>query len=342
MNTEAFVLTKKGTAEEAFELRTVILPQVGPKQVMIKVEAFGLNYADVMSRRGLYREAPPMPCVIGYEVVGIIEAVGQELDAELIGKRVVAFCRFGGYAKHVITEAHAYTTIETMDAAEALALATQFVTAFYMVERVANVYPGERVLVHAAAGGVGTALIQLCKLRNALVCAKIGSRSKEQIVRELGADEVVVYTEKEYTESVQEWLGKDRLDVSFNPVAGSTFKQDFMLLGTGSRMVLFGGSQLSHKFGLLSGLSFLWKMGIIVPIGLMMRSKTVSGVNMLKIGDYKPEIISHCLEAVTKLAMDKKITPVVGGQFGQADFIKAHSLLEGGTTIGKLSVFWND
>lgn len=342
MHTEAFVLTVKGSADQAFRLKPVILPPPGAAQVLIKVEAFGLNYADVMARRGLYREAPPMPCVIGYEVVGIIEAAGADVDQHVVGQRVVAFCRFGGYARHVVTEMHAFAPIGDMDAAESLALATQFVTALYMVDRVGNVQEGERVLVHAAAGGVGTALIQLCKLKNALVCAKIGSRSKAEIVKSLGADEVVYYKETDYALAVGKWLGRHRLDVSFNPVAGSTFKKDFALLGTGGRMILFGGSELSGKYGLFSGLNFLRKMGIIVPIGLMMRSKSVAGVNMLKIADYKPEVIQHCLSSVVKLAVEKKIAPVVGGRFGQEEFIQAHAQLEAGTTIGKLAVFWNE
>jgi NADPH2:quinone reductase len=342
METTAFVLTKKGDATSAFSLQTVQLPDLKEKQVRIKVEAFGLNYADVMARRGLYREAPPMPCVIGYEVVGIVEAVGATVNQELVGTRVVGFCRFGGYAQHVITESHAVAAIGEMEAGEALALATQFVTAHYMVERTANVQAGERILIHAAAGGVGTALIQLCKRKNALVCAKIGSRNKEKTVRDLGADEVVVYSEKPYAQSVQNWLGTERLDVSFNPVAGSTFKHDFSLLGTGGRMVLFGGSELSGKrWGIFSTLNFVRKMGFIIPIGLMMRSKAVMGVNMLKVADFKPEVLTQCLTEVVSLAKNGDIKPIVGERFKQNDFATAHNQLESGTTIGKLAVFWN-
>lgn len=342
MQTTAFVLSKKGPAAEAFTLKTIELPELNETQVRIRVEAFGLNYADVMARRGLYREAPPMPCVVGYEVVGIVDETGAKADAGMIGKRVVAFCRFGGYAQHVITEQHAIAEIGDMEAGEALALATQFVTAQYMVERAANVHSGERVLIHAAAGGVGTALIQLCKRKGALVCAKIGSRSKEQVVRDLGADEVVVYTEADYQTSVSKWLGTERLDVSFNPVAGSTFKKDSALLGSGGRMVLFGGSELSNgRWGILSALNFVRKMGFVVPIGLMMRSRSVIGINMLKIADFKPHIIQQCLSEVVQLRKDGAISPVVGGRFQQEDFAKAHQELENGTTIGKLAVFWN-
>jgi NADPH:quinone reductase-like Zn-dependent oxidoreductase len=342
MQTQAFVLTQKGPADKAFSLQTVTLPELQPKQLLIEVEAFGLNYADVMARLGLYREAPPLPCVLGYEVVGTVTAAGTTASQELVGQRVVAFCRFGGYAQHVITEEHAAVAIEEMDAAKALALATQFVTAHYMVERSANVQAGERVLVHAAAGGVGTALIQLCKRKNAWVCAKIGSRSKEQVVRQLGADEVVVYSEQPYVETVNRWLGNDRLDVSFNPVGGSTFKQDMSLLGTGGRAVLFGGSERSgKKWGILSTLHFVWKMGFMIPIGLMMRSKSVIGVNMLKIADFKPEVLRSCLLEVVRLAKNNEIQPIIGDRFTELNFTDAHRQLENGTTIGKLVVFWN-
>lgn len=342
MTTQAFVLTGKGRPETAFSLREITLPALQPKQVMIAVEAFGLNYADVMARLGFYREAPPFPCVIGYEVVGTITQTGSEVDSALLGKRIVGFCRFGGYARHVITEEHAVAVIDDLDAAEALALATQFVTAQYMVERSANVQSGERVLIHAAAGGVGTALIQLCKRKNALVCAKIGSRSKEQIVRDLGADEVIVYKESAYEEGVNRWLGNDRLDVSFNPVAGSTFKKDMQLLGTGGRMVLFGGSELSGtRWGFLSSLNFVRKMGLVIPIGLMMRTKSIIGVNMLKVADFKPHVLTQCMREVVELAKSGAIHPVIGERFSEEKFTEAHRQLESGTTIGKLAVFWN-
>lgn len=342
MKTQAFVLKKNGDAETAFALETVTLPELGASQALIQVEAFGLNYADVMARLGLYREAPPMPCVIGYEVVGTVTAIGNAVEHDLVGQRVVAFCRFGGYAQHVVTEAFGVVPIGDLDAAKALALATQFVTAYYMVERAANVQEGERVLIHAAAGGVGTALIQLCKRKKAIVCAKIGSRSKERIVRDLGADEVVVYTEKPYEESVAAWLGNDTLDVSFNPVAGSTFKKDASLVGTGGRLVLFGGSERSGgRWGIFSTLGFVWKMGFVIPIALMMRSRSVIGINMLKVADHKPEVLKNCLNAVVQLAKNNEIEPVVGGQFTQSDFAKAHQQLESGTTIGKLAVFWH-
>lgn len=339
--TKAWVLKSYGKAHEAFELKPISLKKLAENEVQISVEAFGLNYADVMARLKLYREAPPLPAVIGYEVVGKISAIGEKVDANWMGKRVVAFTRFGGYAQEVITFDYAVAEIGSLSAAEAMALSTQFVTAYYMSSYLTNIFPGDRVLIHAAAGGVGTALIQMAKAKGAIVYAKIGSDAKTEIVRKLGADEVINYNVKDYEEQLKTKLGANRLDISFNPVAGSTFKKDWRMLGSGGRLILFGGSERSgKKWGLFSTLNFVRKMGIVVPIGLMMRSKNVLGVNMLKIADHRPEILTHCLREVVRMRLEQEIQVEVGASFSYESLAEAHELLESGKSTGKIVIFW--
>ena len=341
MKTKAIALVRHGEATTAFQEIEIILPELSSNQLMVEVDAFGLNYAEVMARRGLYGDAPAFPAVLGYEVVGKIAQVGSSMDSSLIGKRVLAFCRFGGYAKHVIVEAFAVAELGDYETGKALALATQYVTAYYMVERAANVQKGERVLVHAAAGGVGTALIQLCKRKGAIVFAKVSSESKAKLVKDQGADFAVVYTDSDYEETISTQLAGRKLDVSFNPVAGSTTKKDGRLLGSGSRLVLFGGSELGKaKFGIFSKLNFVRKMGIVIPIGLMMKSKSVLGVNMLRIADDKPEVLQNCLLEVVKMAKNGELNPEVGGVYNSSQLAEAHADLEGGKTTGKLVVEW--
>jgi NADPH2:quinone reductase len=341
MKTQAYVLTKKGKPSGTFEKREWELPALKDKEILIESEAFGLNYADVMASQGLYREAPPMPCVVGYEVVGKIIEVGKDVDQTLLGKRVLGFSRFGGYSKHVITEEYGVVPIENMPASEALALCTQGVTAYYMAEYLSPVRKGERVLVHAAAGGVGTLLVQLCKNNGAEVFAKIGSSKKEGLVKELGADHVIDYSKGDYSEQIMKILGENRLDVSFNPVAGDTFKKDFKMLGSAGRLFLFGGSQMSKgKWGIFSTLNFIRKMGRPLPIGYMMRSKSVLGVNMLKIADNKPAVLADCLSSVFKLYEAGKIKPQTGGEFSVERFDEAFQLLASGKSTGKIAILW--
>ena len=343
IQSEAFFLVKTGSPEQAFERRAFEINSPVNREVLIEVEAFGLNYADVMARRGLYNDAPPFPAIIGYEVVGKIVACGPEANPALVGNRVVAFCRFGGYAKHVLTSVMSIVPVGNEPAEQLLALCTQAVTAFYMAEYLTPIHKIDTILIHAAAGGVGTILIQLAKLKGAKVIAKIGRDEKADLVKKLGADFVVNYIASDYTEQIKNYLKGEKLDMSFNPVGGSTYKKDMTLLGSGGRIVLFGGSELSKgKWGIFSKLNFVRKMGLILPIGLMMKSKNILGVNMLKIADNKPQVLEHCLKEVMELFSKGKITPQVGGKFNADQLNEAHSLLESGKSTGKLSVFWEN
>jgi NADPH2:quinone reductase len=339
VNSEAIFLVRKGPAKQAFEKQKISLPTLKDHEVLIESEAFGLNYADVMARNGLYREAPPMPCVIGYEVVGRIIEVGAKGDSKLVGQRVLAFCRFGGYGRHVITTQLAVLQIGDLPSAEVLALSTQGVTAYYMSDYLAPIQKGDRVLIHAAAGGVGTMLIQLAKLKGAEVIAKVGSSQKEQLAKEMGADYTINYKARDYYESLKD---TPKIDVSYNPFGGSTFKKDFKLLRPGGKLFLFGGSELSGgKFGFISSLNFLRKMGVLIPAVLMMSSKSILGVNMLKVGDYHPQVMNDCMAAVLQLYKNKEIKAVVGKVYPVDQIAFAHEYLESGNSTGKISILWD-
>lgn len=341
IQSQAFYLTKVGEPEQAFELREFTISKIEENEVVVEAEAFGLNFADVVARRGLYREAPPFPCIIGYETVGTVVKIGKNVDRNLMNRRVVAFCRFGGYSKHVLTMDYAVVPVDTEPAEELLSLCTQGVTAYYMAMYLTPIHKIDTVLIHAAAGGVGTFLVQLAKLRGATVIAKIGSQEKEELVKNLGADHIVNYKTADYEQQIKAIMKGDRIDISFNPVAGGTYKKDMRLLGSGGRVVLFGGAELGKaKWGIISKLGFVKRMGFLLPIELMMRSKNILGVNMLKIADNRPEIIKECLKNVMELYKNHQIKPHVGGKYNSEELIDAHRLLESGKSQGKISVFW--
>ena len=176
---KAIFLIKNGLAEKAFEIRETSIPNPNSGQVLIKVEAFGLNFADVMARNGMYKDAPPMPCVLGYDVAGKIEKIGEGVTHLKIGDRVTAMTRFGGYAEFAITDARATAIIpETIDAASATALTTQYCTAYFAAAEMVNLHPGDKVLIHSGAGGVGTALIQFAKYKQCEIFSTAGSEEK--------------------------------------------------------------------------------------------------------------------------------------------------------------------
>lgn len=340
-STKAFVLTKFGKAEEAFQLQTIAI-NLNSDQILVEVSAFGLNYADVMARIGKYRETPPLPTTIGYEVVGKIKEVGAEISKELIGKRVLAFSQFGGYAQHAAIEKDAFVLIpETLSDKDALALCTQYVTAYYMSNYQSTIRENDTVLIHAAAGGVGLGLIQMCKAAGAKVVAKIGDDRKIDQVKALGADVVVNYNSEDYEQAIRNVLGEKPLTYSFNPVGGTTFKKDMNLLDATGKLVLFGGSELSNgKYGILSQLNFLRKMGISIPAFLMMQSKSVLGVNMLKVALAKPAVLKTCLEEVQNLHAAGKLKTFVDKVYPSSELAAAHTYLESGKSIGKIVISW--
>lgn len=342
MKTSAYFLTKIGNPDTAFELRDVELPKLQAHQLLIEVEAFGLNFADVMARNGLYREAPPLPCILGYEVVGRVIQAGIQVNENMLNKRVLGFCRFGGYSKHVIVEANACVEIDGISSNDALPLGTQGCTAYYMAEYLFQMRKGEKALIHTAAGGVGNLLIQLLKRKELIVFAKIGDDSKRNTVLDLGADYVINYKSEDYVSAIQNILQGEKLDLSFNPAAGSTYKKDLSLIGSGGKLILFGASELAKgKWGIFSKLNFVKKMGLAPPIGLMMQSKGVIGINMLRIAESHPEILKEAMESMVKLYRNNELKILQGHHFSHTALNEAHKALESGKTSGKVCVFWD-
>ncbi|UKN00489.1 zinc-binding dehydrogenase [Paracrocinitomix mangrovi] len=336
---KAAVLVKVGKGEEAFEIRDISKPVPKENEVLIKVETFGLNFADVMSRRGKYKEAPPMPSVVGYEVVGMVEESASEDYKHLVGKRVVAFTRFGGYAEYAVTQGLACAEIGDINAGEACAIAVQYATAYYMCMDSVRLYEGDKVMVHAGAGGVGTALIQLCKLQGCEVFANAGSDDKLDYMKQQGADHVMNYRTQDYAVEIPKIIKKERLQATFNPIGGATYKKDFGLIGSGGKVMLFGASDLTNKkWGVFSALNFARKMSLLMPISLVMNSKSIMGINMLKIGDNAPKILSRCMKECVALLKEGKVKPHVGAEFQLEEIGKAHDLLESRKSMGKIVV----
>ncbi|MEQ9302392.1 MAG: zinc-binding dehydrogenase, partial [Marinoscillum sp.] len=236
-----FALVKNGKADTAFELREKPLPVPGDDEVLIESEGFGLNFADVMARLGIYRDCPPLPAVIGYENVGRIKAMGKDVTGFSEGDRVLAFTRFGGYADHVVSSQYAIAKIsDSFSVGEATALATQYITAYFAAEETVSLYKGDHVLIHAAAGGVGTALVQILKNKGCILFGTAGSQEKLDYLKKLGVDYPINYRESNYLVVIQQLGFHKKLDATFNPVGGNYVKKDFALLNAGGSVVIYG------------------------------------------------------------------------------------------------------
>lgn len=339
---KAWVLTKYGKAEQAFSLQEMPEEAPGAGMVAVDVEAFGLNYADIMARRGMYRDAPPKPCVIGYEVCGRISAVGDGVTDLQVGQRVAAFTRFGGYSTRVVTPADGTVPIpEDMAAGVALALTVQYVTAWFCAEDRVTLMEGDHVLVQAAAGGVGTALVQLCKRKGCVVYGTAGSPEKLKYLVEQGVDVPINYRKEDFYEKIKSLRGEEGIDVAFDSLGGKAFKKQEKLLKPGGRIIGFGAASRSNGGrSIISDIRMVLGFGFYSPPFMLMKSKGIIGVNMLRIADHKPKLLKHCLTEVVKLAEEGAINPVIGGEFAAEDLVKAHKFVEERKSIGKVIVNW--
>lgn len=338
----AAFLVSNGDANTALEIRETHRPTAQAGQVLVKVEAFGLNFAEVVARQGLYPAAPPLPFIPGYDFVGKVVETGDGVKSEWIGKRVSGMARFGSYAEYCVTSAAAVVEVpEAMPVTHATALAVQYSTAYYSTCMATNLFPGDNVLIHAGAGGVGTALIQLAKWKGCKVIATAGSKEKIERVLSLGADHGINYRKKSYPKEVRKILGNDRLDVTFNAIGGKSFKRDMSLIGAGGRVVLYGAAdRIGKRGGKLASLLLLYRMGRIIPLSLVGKSHSVIGVNMLKLAEYQPQTLSRALSELIKLYDQGIIMPQKGHTYTIDRLAEAHTALEKRKTMGKVAVQW--
>lgn len=337
---KAWTLNAHGDPRVVLELRDRPRPKPQAQEVLIRCEGFGLNYADVMAVKGLYREAPPVPSILGYEVVGTVEAVGTAAPTDLIGKRVVAMTRFGGYAQYAVTDHRALAVIpESLSLGEAAAMATQGCTAWYAARILCPLRQGQRVLIHSAAGGVGQWLVRTALDSGCEVIAMASGKAKHEYLARLGVQHIIDRNDKEPYAAVRRVLGEHRLDVSFNAVGGSSFAKDMKLLGSGGRLVIYGGAQRGNlrAFGTLR---FVWSMGLVIPILLMMKSRSILGINMLRIAEDHPSIIAECLAGITVAYSAGSFKVAVEDAFPAERLPDALLALGSGVTIGKVVVRW--
>lgn len=335
-------LVKHGRPQGAFRIIETGDLRPGRGEVRIQVEYSGLNFADVMARQGLYPDAPPLPSVLGYEVVGRIDSVGEGALQRRVGERVLAFTRFGGYASQlVVSELTVIPIPEDMDGASATALATQYTTGYFAAEEMVKLHSGDRVLIQAAAGGVGVALVQLAKRKGCTVIGLTGSSSKIGFLRELGVDHPLDSSTGDWVKEVQGLVGPKGLDVAFDSLGGKPARQAWKLLGSGGRLVCFGVAGMAgNRKNVFRSLGTVAGFGLLSPLEFLMQSKALIGVNMLRIADSRPESLARSMGEVVNLAARGELKPHVGKVFAAEEIAEAHDYLGSRQSIGKVAVKW--
>lgn len=240
------VITRHGPPE-VFEIREAPDPVPPAGHVRIRVGAAGVNFSDILSRLGLYPDAPKPPLVVGYEVAGVVDGAAADVTGFADGDRVMALTQFGGYSDAVVVPASlCFRTPPDLSDAEAAAVPVNYLTAALALYKLAAISPGETVLVHNAGGGVGIAATQLAHLRRAIV---IGTASplKHAALRSFGVEHVIDYTHANVTDEVRRITRGRGVDVVLDPIGGSSFMASYRMLAPLGRLVMFGLSAVAPR-----------------------------------------------------------------------------------------------
>ena len=329
-------ITRKG-APEVLAVREAPDPMPGPGQVRVRVAACGVNFADIMARMGLYPDAPKLPCVVGYEIAGTVDALGDGVRSPKIGDRVLALTRFGGYSDLIVAPAVQVIPMPAkLTFEKAAAIPVNYLTSWIMLIKLGNLASGERILIHAAAGGVGQASLQLAKWRGAQVFGT-ASASKHERLRQLGVSHCIDYHTQDFEQEIRRLTDGRGVDLITDAVGGRSFGKSYRSLAPLGRLFLFGASSLAPgtRFSLLAALRTLLGMRAFRPIPLMNDNRGVLGVNMGHLWGHAATlraISDEILALVERGVLD----PVVDRAFPFDQAADAHAYMQAHKNFGKV------
>lgn len=298
-------------------------PSPGEGEVLIGVKAAGVNYADTMRRRDQYLTRQTFPFTPGSEAAGVVAEVGPGVENASEGDRVVTLLDTGGYAQYAVAPASSLIPIpEGLGFDEAAAVPLQGLTAYHVIKTSGALKEGETVLVHAAAGGVGTLAVQMAKLLGAgRVIATASSDEKLELARSLGADVLIDYTNDDWPEKVREATDGDGADVILEMVGADFPEKNLRCLNTFGRMVVYGAASGDR--------------GSLVPAALMMGNYSVVGFWLVHLMQ-RPDLFVPSLEEMLGWISSGDLKLTIGATYPLENAAGAHADLEGRRTTGKL------
>jgi NADPH:quinone reductase-like Zn-dependent oxidoreductase len=337
----AMVVKRYGNPD-VLEMREMPDPQPKNGEILIRVRAVGVNFADLMQRMGIYPGVPKPPFVPGFEVAGVVEKVtdaGRDWEGEPLraGDAVCAITQYDAYSEWVAVHARqVYRLPAGMPFDEAAALPVNYLTAYHAMFAMGNLQSGDRILVHGAAGGVGIAAVQLARARGLEVFGTAGP-SKQDYLRKIGVDHPIDYEKSDFVEVVRKF-SPDGIEMAMDAIGGKSFAKSYQCLGPTGRLVVYGLSAAAGPDGKKSavrGLGALLQMPRFNPLKLMADNTAVIGISLGKMPS-RAALMRSELEEVFKMYQGGKIKPVIGKSFPLGDAAAAHKYIHARKNIGKV------
>jgi NADPH:quinone reductase-like Zn-dependent oxidoreductase len=331
------IVTTKNGGTGVLQVQESPDPQAKPGEVVVKVRAAGLNFADIMARQGLYPDGPAKPCVMGYEVAGVVESVGATCDPTLVGKAVVAMTRFGGQAeKVVVQEQQLFPKPESLSFEQAAAVPVNYLTAWALLVVMGGLRNGESVLIHNAGGGVGLAALDIAKHIGAITYGT-ASPGKHDFLRQRGLDHPIDYRNQDWLPALKQMTNGRGVELVIDPIGGGHWKKSYKALRTTGRLGMFGVSTASANGlkGKLKLVKAAAQMPRFHPLSLLGKNRGVFGLNLGHMW-HEPEKVAEWVHAIMKGINEGWIQPHVDKSFRFDQAGAAHAYMEGRKNIGKV------
>jgi len=325
-----------------FELQQLPDPQPKTGEVLIRVKTIGVNFADLMQRMGVYPGSPKPPFVPGLEIAGVVEKIadgGKPVEGETLrpGDAVMAFPDFGAYAEWAAVPASQVHRLPAgMRFEDGAAIPANYLTAYHAMFTMGNLQPGDRILIHGAAGGVGIAAVQLAHTRDLVIFGTAGP-AKQEFLRKIGVHHAIDYEKSDSVEVVRKYA-PDGVEMVMDPIGGKSFSRSFECLGPVGRLVVYGFSAGASSDGKRSPLRLArayLETPRFHPLKLMEKNAAVIGVNLGRVRS-RGSLLRKELEDIFRLYADGKIKPVISKTFLLEQAADAHQYVQDRKNIGKV------
>ncbi|MBF6469991.1 NADPH:quinone oxidoreductase family protein [Nocardia beijingensis] len=322
----AWTVSEYGEPDSVLCSKNIEVPRPGPGQLVVRTRAAPANFPDAMLCRGEYQLKPPLPFTPGIEICGEVVELGREVKNFAIGDRVIGLTDLphGAFAEYALTtENRTFLAPEVLDDAEAAALTLAYQTGWFGLHQRARLTEGETLLVHAAAGGVGSAAVQLGKAAGATVIAVVGGPAKVQAARNLGADIVVDRSNNDFVEVVKAETNGRGADVIYDPVGGETYMRSTKCVAFEGRLVLvgFASGTIPHP-----------------PLNHpLIKNYSILGLHWGLYNDHSPAAVHSVHEHLSRLADRQLIKPMISERLAFADIPAGVSKVASGAVIGRVA-----
>lgn len=325
---------------EMLHFRDLPIPVISEDEVLVRTHAIGVNFADVFARLGYYPGIPKPPFVPGIEFSGEVVAVGGRVKSFRSGEKVFGFSKQNAYAEYVATPSTLVMPMPSrMSFEEAAAFGVTSLTAYHGMMNLAHAEKGESVLVHAAAGGVGTAALQIAKHLNLKVFATVGSDEKLEFVRGMGAEVAINYSTQDFEKIVLRETGGNGVDVVMDSVGGRVFRKGWRLMAPMGRYVLFGFAAVAGEQGVskLRAAKEVISVPFVHPPSLVSKNVGLMGFNLYFLMQ-KAEYLQRAMRQLLKWYEKGIVRPVIGATYPFDNIVEAHRFLQSRRSVGKVVV----